>query len=721
MVIKMKYSFDKIKQVTTISIFTILVVSIGLLLFLLSYSSSQLHTTAEHTVNESITYHQATLNDEFKTISNYVLSLANSVSEYQVDSTKVHYFLQDQNEIFNFENIYFIDIDGTVVSATAVEANLQNDFSINTANTTDSTLVTISEPYISEVSGCQLLGLHVPIIYNGRMIGAVYAEYSLAPILDRLSTTVYADGFAFIATNSGTPLASTSTNATPNYSLSHKAFKSITYTDNAVYRMVTHAPLNINNWSLVLDVNEYQLTQDIRTLSTVLTIFVMGLFAGFWFFLLHLWRGRKKLENAAYYDELTGLPNLTKLKLDMSNVLSHHTNEKYVTVKMDISNFKAINEIFGFSVGDKVLQAFYHTSVIVPEKSFILARVGDDEFIMFAGNNFLEQLDSITDHYESYLKQLIPELEHHYLTFNYGRYFIEPDETDVNQIITKTSIAHHAAKENHSGGIWDYDAKYKEQLLYLTELTNKMDSALEHGEFVPFLQPKFRLTDNALIGAEALVRWIHKDGSMVFPNEFIPLFESNGFILKLDKHILESICRTIRSWIDASYNCIPVSVNFSRVHFTNPKFVEEILRIVDRYEIAHNLIEIEVTETTLLDKEEAMATHLVNLRDSGFSVSIDDFGSGYSSLGMLKDFQVDTLKLDRSFFVSETQSEHVDRVVDGVIKLGHSINMNVVAEGVENQAQVEFLKDMNCESAQGYFFAKPMSIAEFNTRYIENT
>ncbi len=715
----MKYSQDKIKRITTISMFTILVVSIGLLLFLLSYSSNRLQTTAEQTVNESIISHQATLNDEFKTISNYVLSLANSVSEYQVDSSKIHYFLQDQNEIFHFENIYFIDIDETVISATAVEASLPNDFSIKTANSTDSTLVTISEPYTSEVSGAQLLGLHVPIIYNGRMIGAVYAEYSLAPILDRLNTTVYADGFAFIATNSGTPLASTSADATPDYSLSHEAFKSITYTDNAVYRMVTHAPLDINNWNLVLDVNEYQLTQDIRTLSTVLIIFVMGLFAGFWFFLLHLWRGRKRLENAAYYDELTGLPNLTKLKLDMVDVLNHHPNKKYVTVKMDISNFKAINEIFGFSVGDKVLQAFYQTAAIVPEKSFILARVGDDEFIMFAGNNFLEQLDAITDHYESYLKKLVPELENHYLTFNYGRYFIEPGETDVNQIITKTSIAHHTAKGSHSGGIWDYDAKYKEQLLYLAELTNKMDSALDHGEFVPYLQPKFRLNDNALIGAEALVRWIQRDGSMIYPNDFIPLFESNGFILKLDKYILEYICQTLRCWMDAGYNCVPVSVNFSRVHFINPTFVDEILRIVDRYEISHDLIDIEVTETTILDKEEAMATHLVNLRDSGFSVSIDDFGSGYSSLGMLKDFQVDTLKLDRSFFVSETQSEHVDRVVDGVIKLGHSINMNVVAEGVESQEQVEFLKDMDCECAQGYFFAKPMPIAEFNRRYIE--
>ncbi len=220
-----------------------------------------------------------------------------------------------------------------------------------------------------------------------------------------------------------------------------------------------------------------------------------------------------------------------------------------------------------------------------------------------------------------------------------------------------------------------------------------------------------------LIGAESLVRWIEADGSIIFPDEFIPLFEQNGFIVELDRYILEHTCISMKKWIDAGLGHLPISVNCSRLTIESSTFIEDTLETVDKYGIPHGLIEIEITESTTTKNEEVLKVLFSKLRDLGFKISIDDFGSGYSSLSMLKNLKVDTLKMDRSFFIDESVGGRADLLIDGVVKLSHNLDMYVVAEGIETKEQINKLQSMKCDAVQGYYYSKPISISEFEEKY----
>ncbi len=646
--------------------------------------------------------------------------------------------MHEQNSFFGFDEIYYSDTSGIGISKNGVTSDISSKID-NTCSYTyyNKNETTISYPYTSSSTGNTVVAILSPVFDGFTHVGFVMAEYSLEDFTQEITSSFGDDGYIVLTDASGYDLFSTAPdfiklteinndNITDNTTienilnnLRHAKGGSVFFVLDSVERIAAYEPLNINDWSIVVVMSERAISQDLRILSTVLIISLMSAFAALLIFLIHLWRTNERIRLVAYYDDLTGLPNLAKYKQYVKKMLTDNPKKSFVSIKMDVDNFKAINEVFNFDVGDEVLKAFAKTASTVTEPTFILARTGSDEFMMFSGNGFLEQMEQLIPHYEAFFKHSVPALKHHHITFNYGRYFIEPGETDVNAIVTKTSLAHSIAKTKKTHLLWDYDDAYKQQVLRLAEITNKMESALQNNEFRPFLQPKFSLHDNEIVGAEALVRWIEPDGNMVYPSVFIPLFETNGFIVELDKHILRSVCKIIRSWIDSGSRCVPISVNFSRIHLNNPKFVDYIIEIVDEYNVPHEYIEVELTETSILENEAALEKFLEDLRSASFTVSIDDFGTGYSSLGLLKNIKVDTLKLDRSFFINNKETGHGDLVIDGIIKLAHSIDMSIVAEGVEEVEQVEFLKRLNCESAQGYFFAKPMPIDKFQSEYIE--
>ncbi len=313
--------------------------------------------------------------------------------------------------------------------------------------------------------------------------------------------------------------------------------------------------------------------------------------------------------------------------------------------------------------------------------------------------------------------EIVPELIDYAGTFKIGRYNIDQGETDFEDIMTKVNLAHQRAKNTKGEILCDYDEKFKQNLLTDAEITNKMKTALDNEEFKVYLQPKFSTNDNILVGAEALVRWIEADGKIIFPNSFIPLFERNGFIVELDKYMLENVCAIIRKWLDEGLGNITVSVNCSRLNLDNPFFVEGVVAIADKYHVPHECIEIELTESTTISKANLIEDLFADLRQNGFRISIDDFGAGYSSLGMLKNLQVDTLKMDRSFFIGGKNARRDDMLIDSIVKMSHNLGMYVVAEGIETQEQFDLLRGINCDAIQGYFYARPMPINEFEEKY----
>lgn len=260
-----------------------------------------------------------------------------------------------------------------------------------------------------------------------------------------------------------------------------------------------------------------------------------------------------------------------------------------------------------------------------------------------------------------------------------------------------------------------YDEKDKFRLGREKELEMKMHESLERGDFIPYLQPKYELEGETVAGAEALVRWVDSEEGMIFPNEFIPLFESNGFVVDIDLYMFEQVCRMVERWGRAGWRTIPVSVNLSRSHFNVPNFFDAYEAILERYEIPPRSIEIELTESLFYNDMEALNTLVTKIHRAGLSCSIDDFGSGFSSLNVLKEVQVDALKLDRVFFVSDNsqENERGKSVIQSVIQLAQALDLHTISEGVEERDQVEFLKQMKCDLIQGYVFAKPMPVTEF--------
>ncbi|MDL0334377.1 EAL domain-containing protein, partial [Clostridioides difficile] len=282
-----------------------------------------------------------------------------------------------------------------------------------------------------------------------------------------------------------------------------------------------------------------------------------------------------------------------------------------------------------------------------------------------------------------------------------------------NTIMDRANTARKTIKGGHKNSFAFYDKEMHKKILKEKEIENSMVDALNNGEFIVYFQPKYSLSDYQIIGAEALVRWDNPQKGLIPPIEFIPVFERNGFIVNIDFYVFEEVCKKIREWMDEGQKVVPISVNLSRMHFVNSNFIEKFKLIVDKYKIPTRLIELELTETAVLDNIEGLLDTMNNLKEKGFVISMDDFGTGYSSLNLLKELPVDILKLDRAFFTEKDESNNEKIVISNVIKMAKELKMKVISEGVETISQVEFLKQIGCDMVQGYLFSKPMPVKEF--------
>ncbi len=667
--------------------------------------------------------------------------LAKYAANADVNYSNAVDFLKSQSQVEDFNNLYYVDINGNSISTEGAEFNFSEKESFVNALNND---FFVAKPYLSEKEDDLVFDIAVPVVKNNTVTGVLLSQvpvndlYKLMDItakggwiflldydLNILFTTSLGhtdDGF--VPTNDlemlGTENVENGMQAVENGNSGSFTYIA-NYDSGSTQKILVYSPIDMTDWILAITIEESAINIGLETVVMHVTNFSVVILVLITFFVVYIWVYRsvtvKSIEKTAYYDVLTSLPNLTKLKKDMQTTLVSNKNKQYSVIKIDIDNFKAINELFGFETGNKVLKAFKAIRDTVDEPSLKISRTGVDEFILFSGNGFLDDMEDRTELYESYYKKIIPELGNYKIDFNYGRYKISLGETNVDEIINKLNLAHRIAKDNKGMIIYDYDESYTQKLLADAELTSKMKDALANHEYEVYLQPKFSLKNDTLIGAEALVRWVEADGKMIYPNAFIPLFEKNGFVVELDKYVLEIVCIIIHKWILEKRNLISISVNCSRQNLNYPNFVKEILRIVDKHNVPHELIEIELTETTTIENEEKIDALFAELHSNGFKISIDDFGAGYSSLGMLKNLKVDTLKMDRSFFTGKKEAVRGEFVVDGFVKVAHNLDMYVVAEGIETAQQIATLKEISCDAVQGYYYARPMPIKEFEEKY----
>ncbi len=680
---------------------------------------------------DSIVYNLTTFSETITLMSD---------ESFELNQEDIMRYINTKKDSLHFDTIMISDSTGDVLLTTSSATDISQYNYFSAAISGD---VFATEPHISPFTGEKIVTVAVPIHYERSIIGVLAVEYSIEYLTSLLTTFTDANGINLVINEDSDIMLSTN-----SFVISFDAFAtakfdngltfeqivadfkngnsgSISYTISGIKKLGEYRPININNWMLFFEISEETMTKSANNISfrMILISITIILFA-FAIILLILFSRKdylKTLEKIAYYDKLTGGPNLLKLKMHMETVLSANPNDQHIIVKMDIANFKAINAVFGVDIANKVLCAIAETSKEVNETSFLKARITADEFFMFASGEHLANLEEDRKYFESHFKSLVPELKEYNFYFRYGRYFIKNGETDVNEIINKVTIAHRFAKTKNISNVWDYDEIYSQQVLKEAEIANKMHKALDNNEFQAYLQPKYDIQLKKIVGAEALVRWIESDHTMIYPGEFIPLFEQNGFIIDLDKHIFKCVCEMLSNWKNIGVELIPISINFSRLHIHNLNFVNDLKQIASSYQIETRYLEIEITETAVLENESELLHVITELKDAGFSISIDDFGSGYSSLGMLKNFKADTLKLDRSFFTNTEEKPEFNRgkhIVKSIVELATALGMNIVAEGIETENQLEFIKSVHCYVIQGYYFSRPIPIIEFEKQYL---
>lgn len=395
-----------------------------------------------------------------------------------------------------------------------------------------------------------------------------------------------------------------------------------------------------------------------------------------------------------------------------ANIKLNNKKNKFVLIHLDIDKFKIINQMHGHNTGDKILSKIGN---VLNEnlRDDVYGKEDGDNFLILMKydgdinknikkiNNIVNQIENLKVWKKINIKPIVST----------GIYIIRNDE-NIFTAIDNSKIAKENIKGGYKSDIAIYNGLKNSKQFMENRIENDMLDALTNNEFKVYLQPKINLKNGFIIGAEALARWEHPTLGLLQPSKFIPIFERNGFIVMLDKYIFEEVCILLKKWFYEGYNAVPVSVNVSRIQFNEKNFVQDYNEIKDKYEIPDKLIEIEITESVVFNNIENVFAIMRAFKNNGFEISMDDFGSGYSSLGLLRQMPIDTIKLDK-VFLNHFDDDNAKIIINDVIKLAKNLKLNVVSEGVETNLQADFLKNVGCDVAQGYTFSKPVPINEF--------
>ena len=384
-----------------------------------------------------------------------------------------------------------------------------------------------------------------------------------------------------------------------------------------------------------------------------------------------------------------------------------YPDDHFAFIQFDVEKFKMINELYGEDVGTEVLDNILNTLKSLCNEEQIYCRLSADIFMVVTKYQdekqiveFIHCLESHLDHYKDIRYRLA-----------FGVYLVTDKTMQIRYMGDSAALARKSIKGNALQNVAFYKEDLKSTLYSRKFVEDNMEEALRTGQFVMYLQPKYSISDNEMIGAEALVRWIHPELGVIAPINFIPVLEDNGFIVKLDEYMWEQACITIRKWIDQGKKPVPISVNVSRVHLLKDQLITTLKNLLKQYQIPRELLELEITETVQninIDKV------IRSLKKEGYTLLMDDFGSGASSLNTLKNTPFDVIKIDREFLNDFIESDRGQKIIAHTIHMTKDIGLELIAEGVETKEQAMFLQDCGCDMAQGYYYAKPMPLSNFD-------
>jgi diguanylate cyclase (GGDEF)-like protein len=427
---------------------------------------------------------------------------------------------------------------------------------------------------------------------------------------------------------------------------------------------------------------------------------------------------RAELEYLAQFDALTGLPNrvLFRDRLDQAIKRARRHGGWVSVLFVDLDNFAVVNDQLGHDVGDALLKEAADRIGSVVRAADTVAHLGGDEFaIVVEGHDDTAAAEAVADKTVAALAEPYHLDEKNlFVSASIGVSVFPVDGEDADSLLRDAALAMSAAKDSGRNGFQFYTSELRERtsdrLSLITDLRNALD---EPGQLALWYQPQLQLATGRITGMEALIRWDHPEHGLIFPDRFIPVAEETGLIIPLDRWVIEEACRQLTTWQQHGMTGLGVSVNVSSRQFHNGNLLAVVQQALDTYSLKPQQLELEITEGTLIEDIELARINLQELRDLGVRVSIDDFGTGYSSLSYLKSLPIDVLKIDRSFITELPDDSDDAAISEAIVNLGHTLNLEVVAEGVENLAAMEFLHSLRCDIVQGYHIARPLPASEF--------
>lgn len=415
-----------------------------------------------------------------------------------------------------------------------------------------------------------------------------------------------------------------------------------------------------------------------------------------------------KMLNSLKKDNLTGLYTKEFFFRKAEEYINDHPDQNLMLWTSDIIGLNVINEKYGFDVGDEVIKKLAGGRFPFEGYLFGGRTEGDKLCALFIDNGF--DLNTINAQLADISVYDMPISN---ILVKNGVYRIKKgDDLSIQAMYLRTILALKEIKDDYNIHVAEYDEKFRNELMINRQIVTDAKEALERGDFKVYFQPKIKVSESAVGGAEALVRWVHPELGFMNPGVFISIFEQNGFITNLDFYIWEEVCKIIKEWKSNGIPLVPVSVNVSRRDFETEDLAEKIIELVDRYEIEHNLFEIEITESSFINSLEKVENIVRKLHEAGFTISLDDFGTGYSSMIALSKLELDVLKLDMSMIQNDNQ-ETKRNALDFSFQLAKMVNLRTVAEGIETEEQVQRIASLGGDYIQGFYYSKPIPKAEF--------
>lgn len=655
--------------------------------------------------------------------------------------------MQSFVEVYNFRRMGFVDLNGIAKTTDGFEKDLSFREFYQVGLKGESFITESLQETIGDYTEDMINILSVPVYDNkGEIKGVLFATY----LTEKFHEVIFSDsfqgeGYTYIVAGDGDVISSYGDGMQKEYDNIFIYTGDAAQYDDAIQEKVEndmreklskvgigvnedndkyfycYKPLEIEsadmNWYIfsiepksVLDERMHPIMRDIQFLTVILIcILVMANII----FLYYNVRRRQELFRLAYKDSITGGDNFSNFK---EKAKKYENTEGYV-IALDISEFKLVNNVCGNARGDEVLKVIWDVIMANCNDNEQAARVNADRFVIFwiesSKKTVTYRIEKLINEIEGISEQLsVPRL-YPVIGIRAVEKLDDADKRYGEALRAKALIKNRRDRHYAFYDEIDYDTIVENK-----NLENGFEKALADKKFEVWYQPKFNSHTGKIVGSEALIRWRADDGSLISPGRFIPLFEKNGNIIRLDEYVFREVCRQQKEWQKEGIQILPVSVNISRFSLYYSNVVEKYERIINYYDVDHKYVQIEITESAIIENT-VIAELIQKFHDAGFDILLDDFGSGYSSLASLNQMPFDTIKLDKSL-VDYVGNENGEKLLKFIVQLVQSLGMKITAEGVEYKEQLDFLENLNCDDIQGFYFSKPLMLADFSAKLTEN-